>query len=184
MTHRLLAPLAALAVVAALASATPAGAYTVKPGDLLLRPVAGASVNAMRFSAATRATPQGGMLLGVDFDWSFDGALAFTAALRPVVSPGYLDVNLGLGAKYRLVQLGAPFIPYGSAMLTSAVGGPFGHGDVHWNEGIKLAGGVDYFVVRNLAVGLEVAVEGSTLLNPVFTPEVSTELLAGVTFRL
>lgn len=174
---------AVVALGAALAAA-PAEAYTVKPGDLLLRPVAGASVNAMRFAAATRATPQGGMLLGVDFDWSFDGALAFTAALRPVVSPGFLDVNLGLGAKYRLVQLGAPFIPYGSAMLTSAVGGPFGHGDLHWNEGLKFAGGVDYFVVRDLAVGLEVAVEGSSLLTPVFTPELSTELLAGVTFRL
>ncbi len=175
---------AAAALVAVLGASAPAVAYTVKPGDLLLRPVAGASVNAMRFAAATRATPQGGMLLGVDFDWSFDGALAFTAALRPVVSPGFLDVNLGLGAKYRLVQLGAPFIPYGSAMLTSAVGGPFGHGDLHWNEGVKLAGGVDYFVVRNLAVGLEVAVEGSALVNPVLTPELSTELLAGVTFRL
>lgn len=177
--------LVTLVVVAALtAVATPAAAYTVKPGDLLIRPVAGAAVNAMRFAAATRATPQGGMVLGVDLDWSFDGALAFTGVLRPVVSPGFLDVNLGLGAKYRLVQLGAPFIPYGSAMVTSALGGPFGHGDLHWNEGLKVAGGVDYFVMRDLAVGLEVAVEGSGLFHPVFTPEVSTEILAGVTFRL
>ncbi|MCC7071092.1 MAG: hypothetical protein IT383_07210 [Deltaproteobacteria bacterium] len=173
-----------VALLSLFTAAAPAVAYTVKPGDLLIRPVAGASVNAMRFAAATRATPQGGMVLGVDVDWSFDGALAFTGALRPVVSPGYLDVNLGLGAKYRLVQLGAPFIPYGSAMLTSALGGPFGHGDLHWNEGLKLAGGVDYFVMRDLAVGLEMAVEGSSLLHPVLAPELSTELLAGVTFRL
>lgn len=176
--------LATLAIAAGLFVATPADAYTVKPGDLLLRPVAGASVNVVRFAAATRATPQGGMLLGVDLDWSFDGALAFTGALRPVMSPGYLDVNLGLGAKYRLVQLGAPFLPYGSAMLTSALGGPMGHGDLHWNEGLRLAGGVDYFVMRDLAVGLEMAAEASHMFSPSAGPEVSTELLAGVTFRL
>lgn len=171
-------------IAAGLLSSAPAAAYTVRPGDLLVRPVAGASVNVVRFAGATRATPQGGMLLGVDVDWSFDGALAFTGALRPVVSPGFLDMNLGLGAKYRLVQLGAPFLPYASAMLTSAVGGPFGYGDLHWNEGLRLAGGVDYFVMRDLAVGLEMGVEGTYMLSPMPGPEVSTELLAGVTFRL
>lgn len=176
--------IAAVALLLAVLVAHPAEAYTVRPGDLLLRPVAGASVNVVRFPAATRATPQGGMLLGVDLDWSFDGALAFTGALRPVLSPGYVDVNLGLGAKYRLVQLGAPFIPYGSAMLTSALGGPIGHGDLHWNEGLRVAGGVDYFVMRDLAVGVEMAAEGSGLLTPALTPEVSAELLLGVSFRL
>lgn len=180
--NRLLLALTALSAL--VLPAAPASAYSVKAGDLLVRPVAGASVNVVRFPAATRATPQGGMLLGVDLDWSFDGALAFTGALRPVLSPGYVDMNLGLGAKYRLVQLGAPFIPYGSAMLTSALGGPVGHGDLHWNEGLRLAGGVDYFVMRDLAVGLEMAAEGSLLFVPVVTPEVSTELLAAVTFRL
>lgn len=177
----------ALRLVAFAAScvlALPAAAYSVGPGDLLLRPVAGASVNVLRFPAATRATPSGGMLLGVDFDYSIDGALNITAALRPVVSPNYVDANLGVGVKYRVVQLGAPFIPYGSAMLTGALGGPLGAGAVHANAGLRLAGGVDYFVMRDLAVGLEIGAEGSGLFVPVLFPEASTEFLLGVTFRL
>jgi hypothetical protein len=171
------------AAVVALGLATPSQAYTVKAGDLLVRPVAGGVVNVLRFPAATRATPQGGMIIGVDVDYSFDGPLSFTAALRPAFSPSFIDANLGLGVKYRLVQLGAPFLPYGSAMVTTALGGPLGAGDLHVNLGGKVAGGVDYFVMRNLAVGLEMGVEVSALLTPVVTPEASTEILAGVTWR-
>ena len=53
-------------IVLVLGVATAASAYTVEAGDMLLRPVAGASVNVLRFPAATRATPNGGMLLGLD----------------------------------------------------------------------------------------------------------------------
>ena len=161
-----------------------AAAYTVEPGDVLVRPVVGASVNVMRLPAATRATPQGGMVLGIDVDWSWDGALSLTGAFRPVLSPNYLDGNLGVGAKYRLVQLNAPFLPYGSLMATTALGGPLGAGDIHVNAGLRLAGGVDYFVMRNLAVGLEMAAELSQLFTPIGRPEASTEILAGVTWRL
>ncbi len=174
----------ALPFVLAMSAASHANAYTVKGGDMLIRPVAGASVNVLRYPAATRATPYGGLLLGADFDYSLDGPINITAALRPVFSPNYIDVNLGVGAKYRIVQLEAPFIPYGSAMLTGAVGGPLGAGAVHLNLGARLAAGVDYFVMRNLAVGVEMAAEGGALLVPTVTPEVSTELLFGVSFRL
>lgn len=169
-------------IVAALLLST--AAYTVSPGDLLVRPVVGASVNVVRLKAATRDTPQGGMLLGVDLDWSFDGAWALTAAFRPVLSSDYVDANLGVGAKYRVIQLNAPFIPYASLMATTAVGGPVGFGDLHVNAGLRLAGGVDYWVMRDLAVGLEMAAETSALFVPITQPEVSTEILAGVTWRL
>jgi hypothetical protein len=169
-------------IVAALLLST--AAYTVSPGDLLVRPVVGASVNVVRLKAATRDTPQGGMLLGVDLDWSFDGAWALTTAFRPVFSSDYVDANLGVGAKYRVIQLNAPFIPYASLMATTAVGGPMGFGDLHVNAGLRLAGGVDYWVMRDLAVGLEMAAETSHLFVPIGQPEVSTEILAGVTWRL
>lgn len=170
-------------IVAALLLST--AAYTVEPGDVLVRPVVGASVNVLRLPAATRATPQGGMVLGVDVDWSWDGALSLAGAFRPVLSPNYIDGNLGIGAKYRVVQLNAPFLPYASLMLTTAVGGPLGAGDVHVNPvGLRVGGGVDYFVMRNLAVGLEMAAEVSLLAAPLVQPEASTEILAGVTWRL
>lgn len=182
MTRMGLLPTLVLAGIVALA-ALPAAAYTVEPGDLLVRPVAGASVNVLRFPAATRATPQGGMVIGVDVDWVFDGPWAFTAAFRPALSPNYVDGNIGVGAKYRAVQLNAPFLPYASLMATTALGGPLGAGAVHWNAGARLAGGVDYFVMRNLAVGLELGAEVSGLFVPVVQPEASTEILAGVSWR-
>src|SRR5262249_32343637 len=148
-------------------------------GDLLVRPVAGAAVNVVRFPAATRATPQGGVGMGVDVDYSFDGPLNFTGAFRPVFSPSFVSAHFGGGVKYRAVQLNAPFIPYASLMLTTAIGGPLGAGDVHWNLGGRLAGGVDYFVMRNFAVGAEMGVEVSGLLIPVVQPEATTEILAG-----
>lgn len=163
--------------------AASARAYTVQPGDVLVRPVVGASVNVLRFPAATRATPQGGMVVGVDVDYVFDGPFALTAALRPALSPNYVDGNLGVGVKYRVVQLNAPFLPYGSFMATTALGGPLGAGALHLNLGGRLAGGVDYFVMRNLAVGVEIAAEATGLLTPVLQPEASTEVLAGVTWR-
>jgi hypothetical protein len=171
-------------VLASLLLITSAHAYTVNPGDLLLRAVVGPSVNVMRLDVATKATPPAGLLVGVDFDYSFDGAWALTSSLRTTFSPGYLDGNLGVGAKYRVLQLNAPFIPYASAMAVAAIGGPLGYGDVHLNIGVRAAGGVDYFVRKNLSVGLELAAEGTVLLLPIAQPESSVEGLVTVGWRL
>lgn len=177
----------ALAFVAALSVglfAAPASAYSVQGGDVLVRPVVGASVNVLRLDVATRETPPFGMLLGVDVDYSFTGDWNVTAGLRPVLAPGFLDTGLLLGAKYRWVQLQAPFIPYASAALSTALGFPLGYGDVHVNAGGRVAVGVDYFVLRDLAVGLEVGAEASGLFTPIGALEVTTDALIGLTWRI
>jgi hypothetical protein len=122
-------------------------------------------------------------LLGVDLDYSIDGAWNVTGAVRPVFSPGYLHTNVGLGVKYRVVQLEAPFIPYASAMLTGGLGTPLRLGVPHLNVGVRAAAGVDYFVMRDLAVGVEVAGEGSVLALPILWFESTVQLLAAVTYR-
>jgi hypothetical protein len=173
-------------VVAAflLALATPARAYTVKGGDVLVKGTGGASVNVARLDVATRATPPAGLSLGADVDWSFDGAWSLAVSLRPVLSPGFVDGNVGVGARYRLLQLDAPFIPFAVAQVTTAVGGPLGYGDVHVNVGARVGGGMDYWVMRDLAVGVEISTESSALLTPLLAPEWSTDALVGVTWRL
>ena len=98
-------------------------------------------------------------------------------------SPGFVDVGVGIGAKYRVLQLEAPFIPFATAQVTSALGGPLGYGDTHFNVGLRLAGGVDYFVMRDLAVGVEIGTEASALLAPLPAAEWTTEALVGVTWR-
>lgn len=174
--------LSLLLVTATLASSS-ARAYTISAGDMVLRPVAGASINVLRLEVATRETSPGGLVLGLDFDYSFDGPWNVTAMFRPSMWPGYVDTQAGVGVKYRVVQLDAPFIPYGSAMVTGALGGPLRYGAPHVNFGTRLAAGVDYFVMRNLAVGVEAGVEGSVLFWPLLWPETSAELLAGVSWR-
>ena len=177
-----------LAVVVAFAVcgllSTSAAAYTVKPGDLLLKPVTGASINVARLNVATKATPPAGMVLGADLDWSFDGNWSLMTSLRPALSPGFVDVNLGVGARYRLLQLDAPLIPWASAQVVTAVGAPLGYGDAHVNVGARVGGGVDYFVMRDVAVGVEVGSEFTALVAPLLAGEASTEVLIGVTFRL
>lgn len=170
-------------VGAGLVGAAPAAAYSVEGGNLLMRPVVGASLNVLRLDVATRATPPGGMLMGVDLDYSFDGPWNLTATFRPVLSPGFVDANVGVGVKYRLTQLGAPFIPYASGMLLTAVGAPFRFGAPHVNVGARAAAGVDYFVMRNLALGVEMAIDASLLAYPLLFVESSAEILAGLTWR-
>ncbi len=166
------------------ACAQSASAYTVRPGDMLIRGVTGASVNVARLNVATKATPPAGLVLGADFDYSIDGDWSFAASLRPVFSPGFVDANLGLGAKYRALFLEAPFIPFATAQLTTAIGGPLGYGDVHSNFGARVGGGVDYFVMRDLAVGLEIGTEVSLLATPLLAAEWTTDVILGVTWRL
>ena len=43
--------------------------------------------------------------------------------------------------------------------------------------------GIDYFVMRNLAIGVEVGAEASVLMLPLWYVEATTEALAGVSWR-
>jgi hypothetical protein len=123
------------------------------------------------------------MLVGVDLDYAITGEWNVTGFLRPVLSPAFLDTQLGAGVKYRLLATQAPLIPYASGMLTFALGLPLKLGDAHPNAGLRAAIGADYFFLRDLAIGAEVGVEGSVLAAPVATVEVSTEALIGLTWR-
>lgn len=173
----------ALAVALGVAAAGEARAYTVKGGDFLIRPVVGASVNVLRLDVATRATPPAGLLVGVDADYAITGEWNVTGTLRPVLAPGFIDTQIGVGAKYRLLATEAPLIPYASLLGTFALGAPLKYGDAHLNLGARLALGADYFVMRDLAVGAEVSLEPSFLAVPLAALEVSAEALVGLTYR-
>ena len=152
-------------------------------GDFFVRPVIGARVNVLRLDVATRETPPAGMILGVDLDYAVLPEWAVAATLRPTLSPSFLDTQLGLGAKYRLLATQAPLIPYASLLATFAVGVPLVRGDPHVNLGARLAIGADYFVLRDVAVGVEVASGASWLATPLGAFEASAEALLGLTWR-
>lgn len=158
-------------------------AYSVDGGDILVRPVVGAQVNVLRLDAATRETPPGAMLMGVDADYSLTGDWNLTGTIRPGFSPGFVNGTTGVGVKYRVVQLETPYIPYASAMLIGSMGGPLRFGAPHLNAGVRTSLGMDYFVMRNLAIGIEAAANSSILAWPMFWLEASTEVLMGVSWR-
>ena len=157
--------------------------YSVDGGDIVLKPVVGAHVNVLRLDVATRESPQGAMVMGVDADYSFTGDWNVTGTIRPGFSPDFVDGTIGVGVKYRLVQLEAPYIPYASAMLIGAAGGPLRFGAPHLNAGLRTAVGMDYFVMRNLAIGIEAAADSSVLAWPLWWIEASTEVLMGISWR-
>ncbi len=167
-----------------LGAAPAAHAYSVDGGNVIVRPVLGVSINALRLEAATRKSAPGGLLTGLDLDFSINGPLNLSAFVRPVVFVGFVDVQVGLGGKYRVTGLGTPFVPYASAMVTAA-----GATQLRWvtmphaNVGARAALGVDYFVMKDLAVGAEAATEASALLYPMLYPEVTVEALVGVSYR-
>ena len=68
-------------------------------------------------------------------------------------------------------------------LATGALGGPVSYGDAHVNAGLRLAGGVDYFVTRHLALGVEIAAQASELFTPLLQPEISTSFTAGLSWR-
>ncbi len=175
--------IAAFFFAAASTFATGASAYTISAGDITAKAVVGASVNALRLDVATKATPPAAMVIGVDVDYAITSQLGVSGILRPGISPSFVDGASGVGVKYRVTQLDAPFIPYVSAHAVAALGAPLGYGDFHLNFGARAAVGVDYFIMRNLAVGIEVASDATFLVVPLPAPEVSVDALFGVTWR-
>lgn len=170
----------------ALMASTPLAAYELKRNDWLLRGVTGASINVVREDSASRRTPGAGGMVGAEVEYVFDAGWSFTGAVRPVFAPDFVDLGFGLGAKYRWTTAAAPFIPYASLSLTPAVLIPVSaSGSSHFNLGIRPSLGCDYFVMRDLALGLEAALEPSYLFGSGFRSlELTIDIVLGVTWRI
>jgi len=156
-------------------SSNPAAAYTVQTGDQMVKASLGVSSNFMRYEVVTKDTPANLLLTGVNYEYAFDGPWNAVGHFMPGFADGFIDFRLGAGAKYRLIQLDMPLIPYAQAELTTAFGVPTRYQELHFNLGMRTAVGVDYFVMRQLAVGIELGWELSGLLSPEIAPEMSAE---------
>ena len=161
-----------------------ASAYDLRPGDWLIRGVTGASINVVREDTVTTTTPGAGAILGVEAEYMFDNFWAVTGAIRPVVAPGFVDLGFGIGAKYRWTSVVAPFIPYASIAITPAVLIPTDIGGAHFNLGLRPTIGCDYFVMRDLAMGFEVAMEPSALFGAIRRFELSIDIMFGIAWRI
>jgi hypothetical protein len=165
--------------------ASSASAYDLQPGNWLIRGVIGGSINVVREDSASRPTPGAGAMVGFETEYMFDQNWTVLGAIRPVFAPGFVDLGFGLGAKYRWTDVGIPFIPFASVALTPAILIPTGDAKSHFNLGLRPSIGCDYFVMRDLAFGLEAALEPSYLFGSGYrSVELSIDILLGITWRL
>jgi hypothetical protein len=164
-----------VAAAVLLLAASSARAYELRPGDVTARAVVGPGINVSRVDIATKATPPFVINIGVDVDYLILPTWSVTASLRPGFTAGftsgYLDANVGIGASYRANQLNAPLVPYAMAQAVFAAGFPTAYGDVHTNAGLRVGGGLDYFVLRNFLVGVQIASDVTHMFTPLHTFE-------------
>ena len=161
----------------------PAHAYTVQTGDQMVRTTMGLSSNFMRYEVVTKETPANAFLTGLGYEYALDGPWNVVGQIAPGFADGFIDLRLGGGAKYRLIQLEMPLIPYAEAQLISAFGIPTRYQELHFNLGMRAGLGFDYFIMRQLSVGLGLAWEFSGLFSPELAPEMSAEGLLSVGWK-
>lgn len=162
-----------------------AQAYEFSSGKFFVRGVVGPSINVVRFNSITRGTPGAGMVLGVEGEYVIDKPWSMVAGLRPSLSPGFVDIGFGAGVKYRWSDLGVPLIVSTSIEITPAVLIPTATGVAHYNLGLRPSVGLDYFLMHNLVLGLQLAIEPSYILNPSMNSfEASVEFLFGMMYKI
>lgn len=156
--------------------------YEYKPKQWLWRAIVG---NSVYFVKDSRTLMTNGILSGVEVEYMLDSNFSVTSAFRPLFATNSLEIGFGFGAKYRFVGKKSRLVPFVGFGLTPSVFMPTtASSKPHFNLGLRPTAGFEYFVARNLALGIEAA------LNPSFvmgggtknTMEATVEVLLGVTF--
>lgn len=164
----------------------PLWSYEFQARDWQLKAVVGADVRSIKYEQITKETPGAGAVLGLDLDYMFEKSLSALGTVHSVFLPGAFDLQFGGGAKYRLPVQTSPFIPYVSGQLYFGFLIPSMPGrSMHFNVGPKVSGGFDYFVLRNLAVGLDVSLFPSFMkTSGAKSFEMAFDIVLGVSWRI
>ncbi|MBH1988964.1 MAG: hypothetical protein I8H75_05210 [Myxococcaceae bacterium] len=161
-----------------------AWSYEYKPGDWLLHAVLGRSVTFVRDDATTIGQ---NILAGLEGEYMLSPRWSVTAAIRPTFGESAVLFGLGVGGKYRWIHAQTPLVPFAAFALTPSFYIPTVDGfKGHFNLGFRPSGGFEYFVSRDLSLGLEAALTPSFVFggNTRNTLEASIEVLAGATWRI
>lgn len=166
--------------------ALPGFAYEYKANEWLIRGVLGGAVYFVQDNSTRLGA--GSILTGVEAEYLLSPRFSVTGAFRPLFATNSMSLGFGAGVKYRFADKDVPIVPFVSVALTPSVFIPTSTSGPksHFNLGLRPTAGFEYFVARDLALGIEAA------LNPSFvmgsgtsrTMEASFEVLAGATWRL
>jgi hypothetical protein len=163
-----------------------AASYEFSTGKVFLRGVFGATVNVFRYDAIpSEASPGAGLMLGLEADYIVTRPWSLIAGFRPSFSPGYVDLGFSVGAKYRWDDVVAPITLYGSLELTPAVLLPVAPSSVHFNMGLRPSFGFEYFLMRDLVVGGQLAIDPSWLVTKRFSSfEGSIDIAGSIMYKI
>ena len=175
-----------LAILACLLASTSALSYEFSTGKVFLRVVVGPVVNVFRYDdLSSEASPSAGLMLGLEAEYVVTRPWSLIAGFRPTFSSGSIDLKFGAGAKYRWDNLGMPIILYTALELTPALLVPTTNASTHFNLGIRPSFGADYFVMRDLVLGAQLALDPSMLVTERFRSfEASIEFLLSIMVKI
>ena len=145
----------AAALAAAIAVAPSARAQQTELGTYVEVPAEGSSTfTATVGSAIGIAAIPDSYRLGLDYEFGLNGPLLLDVGGAVGLAGNALDIHLAPGAKYLLPMEGLAWVPYGKATLAiDLMGGDAAERNI--GLGIKLAGGLSYWFLREAAVGAE-----------------------------
>jgi hypothetical protein len=163
-----------------------ASAYEFSTGKFFVRGAVGPMINVFRYDAIPeQATPSGGLMLAGEVEYVVSKPWSVIGGFRPTFATGAIDLEFGVGGKYRWDNLDVPLVLYGSVELTPALLVPTNGADTHFNLGIRPGAGLDYFVMHNLIVGAQLAVNPSILIDQQYRKfEASIEFLFSVMYEI
>lgn len=174
-----------LAVLVALFSVS-SSAYEFSTGKVFVRGAVGPLINVFRYDAnPAQATPSGGLMLAGEVEYIVSKPWSVIGGFRPTFATGAIDLEFGVGGKYRWDNLDVPLVLYTSVEVTPALLVPTNGANTHFNLGIRPGAGFDYFVMHNLVVGAQLAVNPSILVDQQFRSfEASIEFLFSVMYEV
>ena len=170
-----------LAVFGVLILGIHAHSYEFTTGRVFLRGVVGPTVNVFRCTEPDEESPGAALMLGVEVDYVVTKPWSLIGGFRPTFSPGFIDLGLSAGAKFRWHDLGTPVIPYVSLEMTTAWLLPVSPSRTHFNWGLRPSVGFDYFLMRDIVVGGQIAINPSWLMTaPLSSFESSIDIMLSV----
>ncbi len=161
-----------------------ASAYEYKAGQWLLKGLMGKSVY---FAQDPMTNVSDAILTGFEFDYVLRPQWSVGAGIRPLFGTNVVVLGFTAHGKYRFVNKDMPLVPYLSFAIAPSFMIPTrSNFNSHFNLGFRPAVGFEYFVARDLALGLEAGMTPSFLFGKGTsnTMEATFEVLAGVTWRL
>lgn len=159
-------------------------AYKFDSGQYFLSGGVGAHVNVIRMTGA-EASPKAYMPWSLTLDYKLDQALGIFAALAPQFGGSALSVLWQAGVKYHINLANAPYVPYLALAISPSFMLAQADHKNHFNLGLSPIFGLNYFVMANFLIGLDLGLHPSLAwANNERQAELAVSSLLNLSFKI